>query len=120
MVPGPGYSTDKSLPTDEPPDPPLREDGPTLEEFIAAGYKAEAYPPKGYAPVPSPGLTTYRLNQANQVAQGKPPVTPPPTTPPAETAPNLDDLTESENTEEDDLEEAEGSDPGKQKKKKKK
>ena len=29
--------------------PLLREDGPTVVEFIAAGYKASAYPPKGYA-----------------------------------------------------------------------
>ncbi len=27
---------------------PLREDGPTLEEFVAAGYLAENYPPQGY------------------------------------------------------------------------
>jgi len=28
---------------------PLRQDGPTLEQFVAAGYKAEHYPPHGYA-----------------------------------------------------------------------
>lgn len=28
---------------------PLREDGPTLEEYVAAGYDAEGYPPAGYA-----------------------------------------------------------------------
>lgn len=28
---------------------PLRQDGPTLEEYVEAGYKAENYPPKGYA-----------------------------------------------------------------------
>ena len=37
---------------------PLRTDGPTLEEYVAAGYKAENYPPKGYAareaPPPAP------------------------------------------------------------------
>ncbi|MCD5970769.1 HeH/LEM domain-containing protein [Pseudomonas quasicaspiana] len=27
----------------------LREDGPTIGEFIAAGYKASNYPPEGYA-----------------------------------------------------------------------
>ena len=27
----------------------LREDGPTVVEFIAAGYKASNYPPEGYA-----------------------------------------------------------------------
>ncbi|BEV02207.1 hypothetical protein [Novosphingobium olei] len=28
---------------------PLREDGPTVLEFIAEGYLAENYPPEGYA-----------------------------------------------------------------------
>lgn len=27
----------------------LKEDGPTIAEFMAAGYKASQYPPKGYA-----------------------------------------------------------------------
>lgn len=27
----------------------LREDGPTVAEFVAAGYKASGYPPEGYA-----------------------------------------------------------------------
>jgi hypothetical protein len=27
----------------------LREDGPTVVEFVAAGYKASNYPPEGYA-----------------------------------------------------------------------
>ncbi len=27
----------------------LRTDGPTLAEYVAAGYKAENYPPRGYA-----------------------------------------------------------------------
>ena len=30
----------------------LRKDGPTLSEWVAKGYKAEAYPPQGYAAVP--------------------------------------------------------------------
>ena len=29
---------------------PLRDDGPTLEQYVAAGYKAESYPPQGYKP----------------------------------------------------------------------
>lgn len=28
---------------------PLKDNGPTLEEFMAHGYKAKDYPPKGYA-----------------------------------------------------------------------
>lgn len=47
---------------DEPSEPEtLREDGPTLEEYVAKGYKAENYPPQGYAarttpyvPAPAP------------------------------------------------------------------
>ena|SRR5258708_14886761 len=27
----------------------LKQGGPTVEEFVTAGYKAEQYPPKGYA-----------------------------------------------------------------------
>lgn len=33
------------------PDAPLRTDGPTLAEFVAAGYLPENYPPQGYAAV---------------------------------------------------------------------
>lgn len=29
--------------------PGLREDGPTVAEYVEAGYKASAYPPEGYA-----------------------------------------------------------------------
>lgn len=32
----------------------LRQDGPTVAEFVAAGYKAAAYPPEGYASRSSP------------------------------------------------------------------
>ena len=35
------------------PGDPLRTDGPSLEEWIAKGYSKDAYPPTGYAPVPS-------------------------------------------------------------------
>lgn len=38
----------------------LRDDGPTIEMFIAAGYHADDYPPRGYAEKPSPGLTRYK------------------------------------------------------------
>jgi len=36
-----------------PKDAPLRTDGPTLAEYIAAGYKAENYPPIGFAAKPA-------------------------------------------------------------------
>jgi hypothetical protein len=42
--------------------PELRADGPTLEEYVLAGYKAENYPPEGYAEKPSPGLDHFREN----------------------------------------------------------
>lgn len=29
--------------------PELKQDGPTVEEYVEAGYKAADYPPKGYA-----------------------------------------------------------------------
>jgi hypothetical protein len=33
---------------------PLRQDGPTVAEYVAAGYKASAYPPQSYAPRSAP------------------------------------------------------------------
>lgn len=36
-------------PLTEPMAPQLREDGPTIEEWIAAGYPPGVYPPPGYA-----------------------------------------------------------------------
>lgn len=30
-------------------DDELRHDGPTIADFVAAGYKASSYPPRGYA-----------------------------------------------------------------------
>jgi len=34
--------------------PALRTDGPTLSQWIEAGYSADTYPPEGYAAVPEP------------------------------------------------------------------
>jgi membrane protein involved in colicin uptake len=34
--------------------PQLRTDGPTLAEYVKAGYKPETYPPQGYAPANDP------------------------------------------------------------------
>lgn len=39
-----------------PVDAPLRTDGPTLAEYIAAGYDVETYPPHGYAEREPPPL----------------------------------------------------------------
>ncbi len=38
------------LAEDGAPPPALREDGPTIAEYVKAGYPASAYPPAGYAP----------------------------------------------------------------------
>lgn len=43
--------------------PPAMSNGPTLEEYVAAGYLAENYPPEGYAIRESPGLDAYRAAQ---------------------------------------------------------
>lgn len=42
----------------------LREDGPTLEQWIVAGYQAENYPPVGYAELPSPLLEAMQKAKA--------------------------------------------------------
>lgn len=74
-----------------------RKDGPTLEEYVEAGYDPADYPPQGFAEVPSAGLDAYRAEQqasrrgagAGRVARGTP-VTrniPPPPPVPAEDDP---------------------------------
>jgi hypothetical protein len=40
----------------------LRTDGPTMEEFIDAGYPPSRYPPVGWTEKPSPALDAYRAN----------------------------------------------------------
>lgn len=50
---------------------PLRTDGPTLAEFVGAGYKAENYPPEGYAvkePAPAPLPTERPMGPSGAVA----------------------------------------------------
>lgn len=52
-------ATNRKAAAEKPPEPeakppveekaPLRTDGPTLAEFVDAGYPAESYPPPGYA-----------------------------------------------------------------------
>lgn len=46
----------------------LRTDGPTLEEYVKAGYAANSYPPEGYAPKASVGAT---MTKEEFVASGK-------------------------------------------------
>jgi hypothetical protein len=47
----------------------LRTDGPTLEEYVKAGYKAETYPPKGYAATPAPSNTTPTASEPPTAAE---------------------------------------------------
>lgn len=46
----------------------LRSDGPTLEEYVAAGYKAEGYPPEKYAPKDSPAYDALQKEKAKSKA----------------------------------------------------
>jgi len=48
---------------------PLRQDGPTLEEYVKAGYSPTGYPPVGYAAKDSEGWTE---EQARRAAAEKP------------------------------------------------
>lgn len=57
---------DKSLPG-APKTKGLRDDGPTFEEFVKAGYLPENYPPEGYAEKPSTGLDEYRAANPKKV-----------------------------------------------------
>lgn len=41
----------------------LRTDGPTFEEFVKAGYAADAYPPRGYVAKDSDDYTLYLLEK---------------------------------------------------------
>lgn len=60
---------------------PLRTDGPTLEEFVAAGYLAANYPPAGYAVSTTPSKPADGLKDTQEPA-AKPPVdTAPPAAP---------------------------------------
>ena len=54
-----------SAPSQPEPEQP-REDGPTLEEYVKAGYRAETYPPQGYAPRTTPRKKFYEAMNSNQ------------------------------------------------------
>jgi hypothetical protein len=47
----------------------LRTDGPTLEQFVAAGYLAENYPPAGYAAVTTATQTGSKPKPTRQTVQ---------------------------------------------------
>ena len=48
--PKPGAVTPVGTSGTQPPAPPLKSDGPTLEEYVKAGHEPKTYPPHGYAP----------------------------------------------------------------------
>lgn len=65
-----GYSFDRPSNKLVPGAPPVdasgnRTDGPTIEEYVGAGYQAAGYPPRGWAKVDSIGLTAYEAWLAN-------------------------------------------------------
>lgn len=62
-MPGEGYSNSK--PAEVVTAPELRQDGPTIEEYVRAGYPAKNYPPAGWAEKDSPGLAAFRAYQAD-------------------------------------------------------
>lgn len=51
---GGGKTAGETKPEGEQPEK-LRDDGPSLEQYVKAGYYAALYPPKGYSPKNSPG-----------------------------------------------------------------
>lgn len=46
----------------------LRQDGPTIEQYVDAGLKADTYPPKGYAPISSPEEVKAAIDRQNKPA----------------------------------------------------
>lgn len=47
----------------------LRTDGPTVAEYVAAGYRAENYPPQGYASRSTPDEITAAVSLQNAPPQ---------------------------------------------------
>lgn len=50
----------------------LRLDGPTVAEYVAAGYKASAYPPEGYASRSTPEEVADALNAEQDLPETDP------------------------------------------------
>ncbi|MER9901610.1 hypothetical protein [Mesorhizobium sp. M0130] len=49
----------------------LRDDGPTVAEYVAAGYAASAYPPKGFASRSTPEEIAAAITEAEDAAAKK-------------------------------------------------
>lgn len=58
----------RTAPKQQPLTQNLRTDGPSLEQWLKAGYAAKHYPPTGYAEVPSAALTEYKAKLAQDSA----------------------------------------------------
>lgn len=88
-----GYSTDnrvRDLVIDS--GAPLRTDGPTLEEYLDAGYQAANYPPAGWAEKPSDGLTLFRTTGQLPVVPNQVPAVTTATAPPQDLPPAAADV----------------------------
>lgn len=68
VVVGDQTPADDAQTVDDSEEPTLWDDGPTLEEYVAAGYAEANYPPHGYAEKPSGGLDAYVAELAAIVA----------------------------------------------------
>jgi hypothetical protein len=51
-------------------------DGPTIEEYVTAGYLPETYPPDGFAAVMSPGLQAYTSGDTSWINKPQAPEAP--------------------------------------------
>jgi hypothetical protein len=91
----PPAPADLSQRPDQPaPSEPLRDDGPTLEEYEAAGYKADTYPPAGFAARQSARYAEYTAAQGGRKPKLGDDVANPPTEAPVQDKPR--DLTRLE------------------------
>lgn len=62
-------------------DQPFRDDGPTLEAYVEAGYPKDKYPPRGFVAKPSPAWTQLQTERTLAPAAAPPPSAPVPLTP---------------------------------------
>lgn len=57
-------------------DGPFRDDGPTVEEYVKAGYAIEGYPPDGFLAKQSPAWTQLEIQRTLQSAPATAPIEP--------------------------------------------
>lgn len=66
-------------------DLPFRDDGPTLEDYVKAGFQPDGYPPAGYLAKTSPAFTALIMQRALARSSSAPPQ---PSAPPAPVEPS--------------------------------